>query len=84
VESENLNRVPVRVECHSGYKADEYPECFYLKDERHEIRKILDRWYQSGPEAEWAVSDYFKVETAGGGTFLLKHEIEDDRWYLFG
>ena len=78
-----MNRIPVKVECHSGFKADEYPECFCLNDKRHDIEKILDRWYQSDPEADWAVSDYFKVKTREGGTFLLKHEIENDRWYLF-
>ena len=42
MESGELNRIPVKVECHSGFKADEYPECFCLNDKRHDIEKILD------------------------------------------
>ena len=38
--------IPIEVECHSGYKADEYPKCFYLDDEKFEIKEISDRWYQ--------------------------------------
>ena len=38
--------IPIEVECHSGYKADEYPKCFYRDDEKFEIKEISDRWYQ--------------------------------------
>jgi hypothetical protein len=74
--------VPIKVECHSGYKADEYPKCFHWNDERHEIDEILDRWYQGDQNPVWPVSNYFKVKTADGRQFILKHDLERDRWYL--
>ncbi|HZK95998.1 MAG TPA: hypothetical protein VFC67_17495 [Prolixibacteraceae bacterium] len=32
-----MNLIPIKVECHSGYKADEYPVCFYLENVKCEI-----------------------------------------------
>ena len=74
--------VPIKVECHAGYKADEYPMCFYWNEEKFEIKEILDRWYQGDRDPAWPVSNYFKVETAGGGTFIIKHDLENDEWFL--
>ncbi len=74
--------IPVRVECHAGYKADEYPKSFILGEKRYEILEILDRWYQSDSSPEWPVSNYFKVNTGRGGPHILKHDLEKDRWYL--
>jgi len=34
--------IEVKVECYSGYKADEYPICFYQDDQRFEILEIID------------------------------------------
>lgn len=77
-----MKLIPIRVECHSGYKADEYPICFYREKIRFEISEISDRWYQSRPSPEWAVADYFKVITTVNSHFILKHEINDDQWFL--
>jgi hypothetical protein len=82
-----MDLIPIQVECHSGYKADEYPVCFYWNNERYEIREILDRWYQTDqhpewPVAEWPVSNYFKVDTAGEVQYIIKHNLDDDEWYL--
>jgi len=74
--------IPIQVECHSGYKADEYPKCFYLNDDRFEIQEITDRWYQGELNPEYPVSNYFKVETDCGKQFILKHDLESDQWYL--
>ncbi|MGB8491743.1 MAG: hypothetical protein WCE64_11865 [Bacteroidales bacterium] len=74
--------IPIRVECHAGYKADEYPKCFYLKDNRYEISEIEDRWYQGDYNPEWPVSNYYKVRTKDEKRFIIKHEIEKDVWYL--
>ena len=74
--------IEVKVECYSGYKADEYPICFYRYDQRFEIHEIIDRWYQGDSNPEWPVSNYFKVDTACGERFLLKHDLETDKWYI--
>jgi hypothetical protein len=78
----NTELIPVKVESYSGYKADEYPRCFYWNNIRYEIDDILDRWYQGAQNPEWPVSDYFRVKTVDGKIFLLKHEISADVWYL--
>jgi hypothetical protein len=77
-----MKMIPIKVECHSGYKADEYPVCFWLNDEKIEITEILDRWYQGERDPEWPVSNYFKANTAQGGPYIIKHVVGEDRWYL--
>jgi hypothetical protein len=78
----NSKMIPIKVECHSGYKADEYPKCFYLDENRFEIIEITDRWHQGDRDPEIPAADYFKVETSGGGQFILKHDLGRDHWYL--
>jgi hypothetical protein len=77
-----IRLVPIEVQCHSGYKADEYPKCFLLDNDRFEICQITDRWYQGDSNPEYPVSNYFKVETTCGKQFIIKHELEKDTWYL--
>jgi hypothetical protein len=72
----------VKVECYSGYKADEYPICFYHDDQRFEILEIIDRWYQRENNPQWPVSNYFKADTECGKRCILKHDLETDKWYL--
>ena len=78
----NLDLTPIHVECHSGYKADEYPKSFLWENERHEITEITDRWHQGERTPEYNISDYFKVATARSETHILKHDLEKDAWYL--
>lgn len=74
--------IPIKVECHSGYKADEYPVCFYLEDQRYEITEIIDRWYQGDRDPEIPAANYFKVRVLDVAQYLIKHETASDRWYL--
>jgi hypothetical protein len=37
-----LKLIPIKVECHSGFEADEYPKCFYWNNNRFEILEIID------------------------------------------
>jgi hypothetical protein len=75
---------PIEVECHSGYKADEYPKCFYWYEKKYEIKEILDRWYQGDLNPEFPPANYFKLLTTNDKQFIIKHEIESDKWYLVG
>lgn len=77
-----IKLIPIQVECHSGYKADEYPKYFSRDNSRFEIRQITDRWYQGETNPEYPVSNYFKVETTSGEQYIIKHDLESDRWYL--
>ena len=77
-----LKLIPVRVECHSGYKADEYPKCFCRNNERFEIVAITDRWYQGENNPEFPVSNYYKVVTENGESYILKQDLKKDSWSL--
>ena len=68
----------LKVDCYSGYKADERPLRFTPlgKDSRtYEVKKILDRWYGIGCQC-------FKVQTDDGGVYIIRHEERDDVWTL--
>ena len=77
-----MDFIPIEVECHSGYRADEYPKCFYWDNERFDILEIVDRWYQGERDPEWPVSNYFKVDTIQGGPYIIRHIIATDDWHL--
>lgn len=77
-----MKLIPIKVVCHSGYKADEYPISFYWKDERFDISEVTDRWYQGDIDPDIPAADYFKVRTTNEEQFILKHEIPGDIWYL--
>ena len=77
-----IELIPIEVECHSGYKADEYPKCFYWNNTRFEIQQVTDCWYQGESNPELPASDYFKVSTTLGEQLIIKHDLESDKWYL--
>ncbi len=72
----------IKVECYAGAKADETPRRFDCKGQSIEVREVLDRWYQVESKPEWPRADYFKVLAADGTTYLLKHDLESDEWFL--
>ena len=75
--------IEVKVRCHSGYKSDEYPACFYWDNIRFDIKDILDRWYQGDLNPEFPAAYYFKVKTNDEKVYILKHEDTSDKWYLW-
>jgi hypothetical protein len=77
-----MNLIPIKVECHAGQKADEYPICFYQGTVKYEITEIADRWYQAQTTPDWPVANYFKVRTSGKNIYILKHELNSDQWFL--
>jgi hypothetical protein len=77
-----INLVHIKVECFAGLKADKIPKYFYFSNNRLEIYEIRDRWYNHTGTQENPVADYFKVETTCGQEFILKHEKDNDVWYL--
>ena len=77
-----MKLIPIKVECYAGYKADEYPVCFYQSNTRFEVLEILDRWNQTEYLDNTHVSDYFKVHTNMDKPVIVKHDIKDDKWYL--
>ena len=67
----------IRVECYSGYKADERPVRLNLSDGAREIVAIEDRWYSPG-------ATYFRVLLDDGDRYVLRHEEARDVWSLAG
>ncbi len=65
----------LRVECYSGYRADERPEAFWLRERRIAIREILDRWLGEDHA-------YFKVTGEDGVLYILRRDDRDDQWEL--
>ena len=59
--------LPIYVDAHSGYRANERPVRFQLDMDFYEIASVEDRLYE--PDAE-----YFKVRTTNGETYLLRYE----------
>ena len=75
--------LPIYVDAHSGYRANERPIRFWLDAILHgneltsvyEIETVEDRWYD--PSAE-----YFKVRTAEGKRYILRYDERQDQWTL--
>ena len=67
--------LPLKVECYSGYKADEKPVSFLLSGRKLMVEKIIDRW--RSPEFE-----YFKVQADDGKGYLLRNDQRNDEWAL--
>jgi hypothetical protein len=72
----------IQVESYADHKADEVPQRFVLEEQSVEIEEVLDRWYQVEHQPEWPRATYFKVRGADQREYLLKHDEEDDQWYL--
>jgi len=77
-----MELISIQVECHAGFKADEYPRKFTWDQVEFEISEILDRWYEGYASSTDQNIHYFRVKTDLKGSFLLKHEIKNDRWFL--
>jgi hypothetical protein len=68
----------LKVECYSGYKADEQPLRFtpQARDARsYEVREVLDQWYGIGYRC-------FKVLADDDNTYILRHNEAEDIWVL--
>lgn len=71
----NGDPLSVRVECYAGHRAEETPVRFFLGSRSVEVSEVLDRWL--APDHR-----YFKVRGAGGGVWILRHDVPADRWEL--
>jgi hypothetical protein len=65
----------VRVGTYSGFKADERPLRLHLGDRALEVVSVEDRWYSPG-------ETYFRVLTANGDRYVLRHTEAQDVWTL--
>jgi len=65
----------VRVECYSGFKADERPLRLHLCGRTLDVVAVEDRWYSPG-------ETYFRVLTDDGDRYVLRHTEAQDLWTL--
>jgi hypothetical protein len=69
----------LKVDCYSGYKADERPLRFSLGDKSggqvFEVKEVLDQWYGVGYHC-------FKVLADDGNFYILRHQQAEDYWLL--
>ena len=67
--------IRVGVECYAGHRGEETPRAIHLGERRIAVAQVLDRWL--APDHR-----YFKVACRGGDTYLIRHDVIDDRWEL--
>lgn len=65
----------IRVECYAGYRGEETPRRFHLGDQSVDVVEVLDRWLS--PEHR-----YFKCRGGDHATYILRHDVGEDRWEL--
>lgn len=68
-------RIPLRVETYSGYRADERPAAFWLRERRIAVREILDAW--RGEDHA-----YFKLTGDDGAMYIMRQDRSSDTWEL--
>ena len=65
----------IRVECYSGYRGEESPCRFFLKERQVKVIEILDRWL--APDHR-----YFKLRGDDGAVYIIRHDVALGRWEL--
>ena len=66
----------IRVECYSGYRAEETPRRFFIGDRPLEVVDVIDRWLS--PDHR-----YFKLRAEDGGVYILRQDVAKDYWELW-
>lgn len=65
----------IRVECYSGYRADERPLRFTIGERRYEVIVLQGQWYSPG-------ISWFRVRADDGNVYVLRHDEGQDVWTL--
>lgn len=68
----------LKVECYSGYKADQRPLRFTPLSQggrNYQVVETLDQWYGEGYQC-------FKIRADDGNIYILRHSETDDGWTL--
>jgi len=67
--------IPLSVECHAGFRAEETPRRFKIGGTVRVVVEVLDCWLAPAHR-------YFKVLADDGGTWILRHDPGQDCWEL--
>lgn len=71
----NEKNTVIRVNCYSGYKADEKPVSFMLGEKKLRIEKVIGQW--RSPDFE-----RFKVRADDGKVYLIRKDNIKGDWEL--
>ena len=75
VMTEKNTILPIRVECYAGYRGEESPKRFYIRQRQVDVIEILDRWL--APDHR-----YFKVKGDDRATYIIRHDAIAGTWEL--
>jgi hypothetical protein len=68
-------RLAVGVECYAGHRGEQTPRTLLLGDRCVVVAEVLDAWL--APDYR-----YFKLRSADGDTYLVRHDERTDSWEL--
>ena len=70
-----MTGIGIKVKTSSGYKADERPVSFTIREKVLRVEERLDEWRGEGHA-------YFKLKADDGYTYIIRHDLESDSWEL--
>ena len=76
--------IRIEVECYAGHKADETPRRFLSEERWIDGEEVVDCRYQVESMAEGSRAEYFEVRGTDQHDYLIKHDLESDKWFLCG
>lgn len=65
----------IQVDCHAGYRGEEYPRRIVMGSNTIDVADIEDRWM--GPDHR-----YFKVLGGDGALYIIRNDFETQVWEL--
>ena len=74
--------VQVQVQVDFDQKLGWKPRRFICETTCTEINEILDQWPEGNPGKTYPRTHYFKVRSADGYRYLLRHDASSDEWYV--
>lgn len=67
--------IKIKVICYAGYRGEETPRSFLLKNRMIIIKEVLDRWL--APDHR-----YFKVKGDDNHIYIIRHDVATEQWEL--
>jgi hypothetical protein len=73
---------PIEVRTRDEYRGGQEPVEVLWRGKWYQVAHILDRWYEGGMSPTRLPMRYFRVETAQGDRFILRHHEFFNAWSL--
>jgi hypothetical protein len=65
----------ISVSCYAGYRGEETPRSFSLRERKIEVVELIDRWL--APDHR-----YFKIRGDDGNIYIIRHDVAGNQWQL--